>query len=116
MVRLVAGKFSRAERARQRATINLEDASLTPATQRRYYLALRKVLPYVEASQSEEDLDPQVSSWVRKMWKSGEPSLTIGDGLSALHFFLPWLKRRCLTLGVCLPPGVNWSCQPGLLR
>lgn len=94
MVKLVAGKFSRAERARQRKSISLDDASLTPATQKRYYLALRKVLPFVEACKREEELDLEVSAWVRQMWKSGEPSLTIGDGLSALHFFLPWLKRR----------------------
>ena len=28
------------------------------------------------------------------MWKKGEPILTIGDGLSALHFYQPWTKRR----------------------
>ncbi len=27
------------------------------------------------------------------MWKSGEPLLTIGDGLSALHYFEPYTKR-----------------------
>ena len=94
MVKLVAGKFSRAERARQRAHLNLEDACLTPATQQRYYNALRKVLPFVERAVNEDDLDQQVSAWVRLMWRQGEPSLTIGDGLSALHFFQPWLKRR----------------------
>lgn len=94
MGRLVAGKFSRAERARQRLTVNLDDAALTPATQQRYYLALRKVLPFVEQCRSEEELDPQVCKWVRLMWRQGEPLLTIGDGLSALHFFQPWMKRR----------------------
>jgi hypothetical protein len=77
MGRLVAGKFSRAERARQRLTINLADAALTPATQQRYYLALRKVLPFVEQCQCEEELDPQVCKWVRLMWRQGEPLLTI---------------------------------------
>ena len=94
MVKLVAGKFSRAERARQRSQFDLDDAALTPATQRRYYTALRKVLPYVEKAANENDLDPQVCQWVRLMWKQGEPLLTIGDGLSSLHFFLPWVKRR----------------------
>ena len=28
------------------------------------------------------------------MWRSGEPLLTIGDGLSALHFFQPWTRRK----------------------
>jgi len=57
MVKLVAGKISRAERARQRAHLNLEDACLTPATQQRYYNALRKVLPFVERAVNEDDLD-----------------------------------------------------------
>eukprot|EP00435_Cladocopium_sp_Y103_P044430 s82_g12.t1 len=64
------------------------------ATQKRYYLALRKVLPFVEKARNAEDVDSQVFQWVRLMWRQGEPLLTIGDGLSALHFFQPWLKRR----------------------
>ena len=92
--RLIAGRFSRAERCRQRAKIHLDDAALTLKTQVRYYSALRKVLPYVERATNEGQLDTLVCQWVRCMWRTGEPLLTIGDGLSALHFFQPWTKRR----------------------
>eukprot|EP00435_Cladocopium_sp_Y103_P024907 s1976_g6.t1 len=92
--RLIAGRFSRAERIRQRSRIELEDAALTPKTLTRYYAALRKLLPFVEKACSEDSLDSWVCKWVRRMWKSGEPILTVGDGLSALHFYEPWTKRR----------------------
>lgn len=92
--RLIAGRFSRAERIRQRARINLEDAALTPKTLVRYYNALRKLIPYVERAAHEEDLDAWVCKWIRRMWKIGEPILTIGDGLRALHFYQPWSKRK----------------------
>ena len=94
MGRLIAGRFSKKERARQRRCINLDDAALTQATQTRYYWALRKVLPYVELAKSEVELDTQVCRWVRTMWRKGEPLLLIGDGLSALHFFQPWIKGK----------------------
>ena len=92
--RLFAGRFSRVEKARQRQRIELEDAALTEQTQVRYYNALRKLLPYVEKCTKEEDLDLWVSHWIKRMWKSGEPLLTIGDGLSALHYFQPSTKRK----------------------
>ena len=46
--RILAGRFSKDERARQRAKICLDDAALTEKTQVRYYSALRKVVAYVE--------------------------------------------------------------------
>ena len=39
-------------------------------------------------------LDEKVCSWIERMWKQGEPLLTIGDALSALHFFQPSTKRQ----------------------
>eukprot|EP00435_Cladocopium_sp_Y103_P051810 s858_g16.t1 len=92
--RLLAGRFSRAERIRQRAKIHLDDAALTPQTQARYYGALNKLLPFVEKANHAAELDTVVCQWVRKMWAHGEPLLTIGDGLSALHFYQPWTKRQ----------------------
>lgn len=92
--RLIAGRFSRAERIRQRARIHLDDAALSEKTQVRYYAALRKVTPYVERAKNEDHLDSLLCRWIRKMWASGEPLLTIGDGLSALHFFQPWTRRK----------------------
>ena len=91
---ILAGRCSRAERRGKRKAISLDDAALSEKTQKRYYAALRKLLPAVEASQTESDLDVYVSRWVRKMWALGEPMLTVGDGLSALHFFQPWTKKR----------------------
>ena len=67
--RLIAGRFSRAERVRQRVRISLEDAALTEKTLSRYYSALRKVLPYVEQCPGEEFLDSYVCRWIRKMWR-----------------------------------------------
>ena len=92
--RLLAGRFSRAERKRQRAHINLDDAALSLKTQTRYYLALRKVVKYVECALNEDQLDLLLCKWIRKMWHAGEPLLTIGDALSALHFFQPWTRRK----------------------
>lgn len=94
MVKLLAGRQSRAEKAKARARIQLDDAALSPLTQQRYYHALRKLVPIVEGIHTEDDLDPAISDWVRDMWKKGEPLLLIGDGLSALHFFQPWTKRK----------------------
>ena len=92
--RLIAGRFSRAERQRQRLRINLDDAALSLKTQVRYYQALKKVIIYFEKAKTEEQLDGLLCQWVRKMWRSGEPLLTIGDALSALHFYQPWTRRR----------------------
>ena len=94
MVRLLAVRFSRAERARRRKQINLEDASLSDKTRTRYYNALRKVLPTVENATSPESLDLKLCDWIHQMWYDGEPLLTIGDALSALHFFQPWTRRK----------------------
>ena len=92
--RLIAGRFSRAERIRQRSKIFLDDAALTPKTLTRYYAALRKLTPYVELASNEDQLDVVVCRWIRRMWRQGEPLLTIGDGLSALHFYQPWTRRK----------------------
>lgn len=94
VIHILAGRFSRAEKVRQRAHIDLDDAALTPKTRSRYYVALRKLLPYIEKAQRKGDLDPLACCWIRRMWKQGEPLLTIGDGLSALHFEQPWTKRQ----------------------
>lgn len=94
VARVFAGRFSRAERARQRQSIDLDDAALTDATRSRYYLALRKLLPTIEKCNLLHELDDHVCIWIRRMWRIGEPSLTIGDALSALHFYQPWTRRR----------------------
>lgn len=92
--RVIAGRFSRKERQFHRAKIDLEDAALTDQTRTRYYLALRKIIKYVERATPEDQLDSLLCLWIKKMWKTGEPLLTVGDALSALHFYQPWTKRR----------------------
>lgn len=94
MVLLFARRVSRAERVRARAQIVLGDAALTPQTQNRYYHALRKLVPVIEKVTCEEELDSAVCRWIRKMWRTGEPLLTIGDALSALHFHQPWTRKK----------------------
>ena len=92
--RILAGRFSRAERRKRRAHIILEDASLAPQTKVRYFMALRKLLPLLEQITPDHDMDDVVCHWVEKCWKQGEPLLTVGDGLSALHFYQPWTRRK----------------------
>lgn len=89
----VISRKTKAERKKLRANISLEGASLTDKTRVRYYTALRKVMPYVERISQEHQLDDLVSQWITDAWKSGEPLLVAGDGLSALHYFQPWTKR-----------------------
>eukprot|EP00435_Cladocopium_sp_Y103_P039075 s2514_g10.t1 len=72
----------------------LEDAGLTEKTKTRYYTALRKLLPYFERCENPDTLDDEISSWVKAMWKRGEPLLTIADGLCGLAYFEPWTKKR----------------------
>ena len=91
---VLAGKVSRAERRRKRKSIVLEDAALSDKTQRRYYSALRKLTPWIERATHENQLDSIVCSWIHHMWKDGEPLLTVGDALSAFHFFELWSKRK----------------------
>ena len=91
--KVFSGRFSRAERARRRKSISLDDAALGDKTRERYYLALRKLLDFTGPCDELFLLDLKACDWIRKMWKDGEPLLTIGDALSALHFYEPSTKR-----------------------
>ena len=92
--RTLAGRPSRAERKRRRADIDLEDASLSRKTRARYMATLIKLTPWLDKITPQEDIDDVISEWVDFCWKSGEPLLTVGDGLSALHFYQPWTRKR----------------------
>ena len=94
VVYLFAGRCTRKEKVRQRRNIELEDAALSEKTKTRYYLALRKLLPYFESAECLDDLDNKICTWMRVMWKAGEPLLTVGDGLSAIQHFEPSTKKR----------------------
>lgn len=91
--KIFSGRFSRAERARRRQSIVLDDAALSDKTRVRYYLALRRLLDYVGPCDDMCTLDERSCDWIRLMWRKGEPLLTIGDALSALHFYEPSTKR-----------------------
>ncbi len=91
--KVFSGRFSRTERANRRKSINLDDAALGDKTRERYYLSLRKLLDFVGPCNELYFLDVRACEWIRKMWKEGEPLLTIGDALSALHFYEPSTKR-----------------------
>lgn len=91
--KIFSGRFSRAERARRRQKISLDDAALGDKTRERYYLSLRKLLDFVGPCDELYILDMKACDWIRKMWKEGEPLLTIGDALSALHYYEPSTKR-----------------------
>ena len=88
-----SGRFSRAERAKRRSRISLDDAALGDKTRERYYLALRKLLDHIGPCDELFVLDAKACDWIRKMWREGEPLLTIGDALSALHYYEPTTKR-----------------------
>ena len=57
VVYLFAGRCTRKEKVRQRRNIELEDAALSEKTKTRYYLALRKLLPYFESAECLDDLE-----------------------------------------------------------
>ena len=92
--RVLAGRFTRAERQKRRAHIVLEDASLSSKTRSRYFGALQKLTPLLDKVSIEHDLDEVLCQWVERCWKQGEPLLVVGDGLSALHFYQPWTRKR----------------------
>jgi hypothetical protein len=77
VIGLIAGRFSKGERAQQRAKINLEDVSLSPKTQQRYHQALRKLLRFAEKATSTEELDDQMCNWMELCGKKGNPWFTL---------------------------------------
>lgn len=92
--RILSGKPSRADRRRRRANIVLEDASLSKKTRARYITTLLKLTPWLDKVTPQHDIDDVIAEWVEYCWRNGEPLLTVGDGLSALHFYQPWTRKR----------------------
>ena len=111
--RILAGRPSRAERKRRRADIDLEDASLSRKTRARYMATLIKLTPWLDKITPQEDIDDVISEWVDFCWKSGEPLLTVGDGLSALHFYQPGPGNVFIILGSCSRLGGVWRFLQG---
>lgn len=82
----------RRHRLKQRRGIALEDRGITERTRVRYYLAVRKVLPLLEATSL--DYDDALTLWIEQQYDNGEPITGIGDALSGLHHFAPWLRQN----------------------
>lgn len=90
----IFGRASKRQRQYRRKNIDLEEASLSTQTRSRYYMALRLLLPVLSKVSLLAHLDEEICAWIQKMWKKGEPLLTVGDALSALHFFQPYTKKQ----------------------
>eukprot|EP00438_Fugacium_kawagutii_P001101 Skav235079 [mRNA] locus=scaffold2106:51280:52194:- [translate_table: standard] len=82
----------RALRKKARRGIALEDRAVTSKTRLRYFLAVRKVLPLLELAQ--DNPDEAWTSWIEQEFEEGAPITGIGDTLSGLHHFAPWLRSN----------------------
>lgn len=88
------GHASRADRCRARKNLVLADIGVTKATQDRYFLAVRRLMPVIRSVQSEAQLDDDIADWIQNEFTSGQPLHLIGDALSGLHHFEPWSRKR----------------------
>ena len=92
--RVFAGVQGRRARMRARRGISLRDAGITSNTQERYYHSVSKLLPLVMACTTLPQLDDQVSDWVVAEFEKGRPLGFVADGLSGLHYFLPYTRKH----------------------
>lgn len=88
------GQATKADRRRARRNIVLEDVGVTAATQQRYFVAVRRLLPVIRAASSETTLDENVSKWVQQEFETGSPLHLVGDALSGFHHFEPWSRKK----------------------
>lgn len=88
------GKRTAAERRKQRAGVILRDAGITPKTQTRYYLGLRKMLKRVTNVISMLQLDEQICDWIQYAWDKGYSLHIVSDALCGLHHYEPWTKKQ----------------------
>eukprot|EP00438_Fugacium_kawagutii_P009954 Skav231148 [mRNA] locus=scaffold4611:65775:69738:+ [translate_table: standard] len=58
----------------------------------RYFTAVRRLLPLLEASPADED--EVVSLWIEDQYSEGEGISYVGDALSGLHHYCPQLRGR----------------------
>ena len=91
--KIISGRFSKNQRKRRRQGINLEEAALSDQTRARYHIALNKLTPALTKIQSMPHMDEVICDWIHHMWETGEPLLTVGDALSALHYYQPFTRR-----------------------
>eukprot|EP00438_Fugacium_kawagutii_P023130 Skav208787 [mRNA] locus=scaffold931:260209:264566:- [translate_table: standard] len=93
----LAAVRGRKARAAARKGVVLRDVGITKATQDRYYSSVRKLYPLIANIASMEDLDETVADWIEVQFRKGSPINTVADGLSGLHYFLPFTRRKLPT-------------------
>ena len=81
-------------RQKRRAGRSLEERAVTQSTLSRYYAAVGLVLHLVEQARTAFEMDDLIACWVQEVFAEGEAMGTVGDALSALHFFIPWTKYK----------------------
>ena len=88
------GFASRADRRRARADVVLTDVGVTTATLNRYYYAVSRLTPVLEAVNTDFELDKLVADWIQQEFEDGTPLYLIADALSGLHHFEPYTRRK----------------------
>ena len=68
----------------------MEDRCLTLATRKRYFEAVRKIVPLLEIS--DKSWDEQLIEWIQHQYETGEGITTVNDTLCGLHHFAPFCK------------------------
>ena len=76
--------------ARARKGVALEDRAITLQTRSRYFNAVRKVMHLLESPGL--DIDQKLYAWIQDAYEDGECVTYVGDMLSGLHHFAPWLR------------------------
>lgn len=88
---LLAARTQKA-RKEQRKGIRLRDYTVTQKTKERYERAVGRLLPFLEAQPSLDDLDGVLCDYIELEWSRGESVGYIADTLSGMHFFWPQIK------------------------
>eukprot|EP00438_Fugacium_kawagutii_P024164 Skav223373 [mRNA] locus=scaffold1536:207881:208807:+ [translate_table: standard] len=83
-----------AKRRKRRQGIPLHDRGVTKKTWARYYLAVRRVLPVLEAGTGPVDAD--MASWIDKQYLAGKGITEVSDALSGIHHFCPSYRGHLL--------------------
>eukprot|EP00438_Fugacium_kawagutii_P030575 Skav232830 [mRNA] locus=scaffold2600:52216:56365:+ [translate_table: standard] len=90
LMRVRAGNGAKEARRARRQGIALEDRAITTQTRFRYFSAVKKVLPLLELHP--RHIDETLCHWIEEQFAEGEGITGIGDALSGLHHFAPWVK------------------------
>ena len=88
------GQASRLDRKRAWQNIVLEDVGITANTLERYYLAVSRMAPILEAVDSEPALDEAIADWIQQEFEDGTPLHLVGDALSGIHHFEPYTRKK----------------------